>query len=163
MPYLNRTDQNLGNFDNFLCGMALTNHMGFLSSNWQGTRIACPQRTVAYLFGIGEHVFYLVIKVATFVSFIFINLTLLAKFFLSIFMCRSAQAKRAKMRLLTGLLIMIETVPGIGVDAIGVICPPLAYKVHSVIKKTITCPALNRLGYPIKLTSFPGDYFTLIA
>lgn len=134
------------NFDHFLHGTAVSMHSHYLSDNWVEERFI-GERVCAYVVGMGEHALYCLYKVAAFVAFIFIDLALAAHY------CYKKAAGeseisclQSKKRLNVGLLILGEAFPALGVDAIGLVCPPAAYKIHIYLKETITQHYFEKWG-----------------
>lgn len=139
------TSDNTTGLDYFLYGMALANHSTCLRSKWESP--ACGAKVVAYLAGMGEHLCYMVCKVLTFVCFIFLNLALLVHYLSSVIQrLDEGEKMKRQIRLLVGLLVLAETVPGACVDAVGILCPPLAYEAHSCLKQQVTRRCFEKWG-----------------
>ncbi len=136
----------LTNFDHFLHGAALSMHSHYLSDNWVEERFVGEQ-VCAYVVGMGEHALYCLYKVAALVAFIFIDLALAAHYCYKRAVGEGENScLLSKNRLNVGLLILGEAVPALCVDAIGLVCPPAAYKIHIYLKETITRHYFEKWG-----------------
>lgn len=129
----------LTSFDYVLCGTALSMHAHYLSENWEGEEGKECELSIAYIAGIGEHALYALYKVAIFVPVLILNLCLAIQY---AFKGSDANA----MRLKVGVLILGETIPAVCIDCLGVLCPPVAYKVHIYLKETVTRRYFNEWG-----------------
>ena len=133
-------------FDTFSFGLALTNHASHLSPNWERAE-STQKRAFAYVTGMAEHVLYVAFKAVVVVGSIFANIALALHYLLGhIQSIDEEKLTQRKVRLLIGLLISGEAMLGLGVDTVGVIYPPGAYKAHAFLMKHVTRRAFERLG-----------------
>ncbi len=146
-------------FDTFIFGLALTNHAHHLASNWERAKGA-KESTIAYAAGMAEHLLYAAFKTVVVAGSFFANIALALHYLLGhIQSVEEEQLTQRKVRLLVGLLILGEGMLSLGVDAVGVLYPPGAYKAHVFLMEHITRRAFERLG--IVDHNEPMDLFTV--
>ena len=126
--------------DNVLYGLARANHVHYLSENWdEGATLA--QKVVGYPFGMGEHLLYAMWKAVAIATLILVDLGLAIHYLVT-------KDDSTLQRLKVGVLALNDAVMGLVVDAIGVVCPPLAYRIDALFEEMITDQWCAKLGIP---------------
>lgn len=126
--------------------MALSNHASYLGGNWSEDA-ACAKKALAYPAGMGEHLIYVLFKVASVVTFFFVTIGLGLYCLGSMLAGTEEEAlTKREVRLKVSCLIFGEGILGIGVDLAGLLCPPAAYRAHACLKEHVTRRAFEKWG-----------------
>jgi hypothetical protein len=137
-------------FDYFLHMGALWNHWSYLDCQWDFKDKSAIQINASgdenkkikfigcYTAGIVGHILCLASKIGLLALSIIVTLGI-SFHYLAGKMCRMKEGeKQRQARLNECFLTITEILPSMSMDVVGLICPPLAYKIHFFIQQNFT-------------------------